>query len=42
LIRQFGSVRSIRAAGVEDIAAVEGVGPKVAERIHQYLKDHPA
>jgi len=42
LIRQFGSVRSIRAAGVEDIAAVEGVGPKVAARIHQYLKEHPA
>ncbi|TMJ10470.1 MAG: excinuclease ABC subunit UvrC [Bacillati bacterium ANGP1] len=42
LIRHFGSVRTIRAAGVEQIAAVEGVGPKVAGRIHQYLQDHPA
>ena len=42
LIRHFGSVRSIRAAGIDEIAAVEGVGPKVAGRIHQYLRDHPA
>ena len=42
LIRHFGSVRGIRAAGVEEIAAVEGIGPKVAARIHRYLQDHPA
>jgi excinuclease ABC subunit C len=41
LIRHFGSVRNIRAAGVEQIAAVEGVGAKVAERIHRYLQEHP-
>jgi len=42
LIRHFGSVRSVRAASVEEIAAVEGIGSKVAERIHRYLQDHPA
>jgi excinuclease ABC subunit C len=42
LIRHFGSVRNIRAAGVEQIAAVEGIGTKVAERIHRYLQEHPA
>ncbi|HLW59833.1 MAG TPA: excinuclease ABC subunit UvrC [bacterium] len=41
LIRHFGSVRAIRAASAEEIAAVEGIGPKVAERIHRYLEDHP-
>jgi excinuclease ABC subunit C len=42
LIRHFGSVRNIRAAGVDEIAAVEGIGTKVAQRIHQYLQEHPA
>jgi len=42
LIRHFGSVRTIRAASVEEIAAVEGIGPKVADRIHRYLQEHPA
>ena len=42
LIRHFGSVRTVRAASVEEIAAVEGIGSKVAERIHRYLQDHPA
>jgi hypothetical protein len=35
-------VRNIRAAGVDEIAAVEGIGTKVAQRIHQYLQEHPA
>ncbi|HEX2713466.1 MAG TPA: helix-hairpin-helix domain-containing protein, partial [Candidatus Acidoferrales bacterium] len=42
LIRHFGSVRNVRSATVEEIAAVEGIGPAVAARIHQYLADHPA
>ena len=42
LIRRFGSVRNVRAARVDEIAAVEGIGPKVAERISQYLQEHPA
>ncbi len=42
LIRHFGSVRNIRAARLEEIAVVDGIGPKVAERIYRYLQDHPA
>ncbi len=42
LIRHFGSVRHVRAASVEEIAAVEGIGPRVAERIYEYLQEHPA
>ncbi len=42
LIRHFGSARNVRAASVEEIAAVEGIGPAVAERIHRYLVEHPA
>ena len=39
LIRHFGSVRQIRQASVEEIAAV--IGPKLAERVAAYLRDHP-
>ncbi len=42
LIRHFGSVRTIRDASAEEIAAVDGIGPKVADRIHRYLQEHPA
>ena len=39
LIRHFGSVRAIRQAPVEQIAAV--VGPKTAEKVANYLREHP-
>jgi excinuclease ABC subunit C len=42
LIRHFGSVRNIRVASIEEIAAVEGIGAKVADRIHRHLQEHPA
>ncbi|HEV2357338.1 MAG TPA: excinuclease ABC subunit UvrC [bacterium] len=42
LIRHFGSVRNIRQADLEEIAAVEGIGGVQAARIHQYLREHPA
>ena len=41
LIRYFGSVRGIRAASAAEIAAVEGIGAVQAERIYQYLREHP-
>jgi excinuclease ABC subunit C len=37
LLRRFGSVRAMQEAPVEDLAAVGGVGPALAERIKQAL-----
>lgn len=39
LVRHFGSVAKLREAGVEEIAAVKGFGPKLAEAVHRGL--HP-
>ncbi|HVE86748.1 MAG TPA: helix-hairpin-helix domain-containing protein, partial [Myxococcales bacterium] len=39
LLRHFGSLKRVRQAGIEELAAVEGVGTAVAERIHGFL--HP-
>jgi excinuclease ABC subunit C len=40
LIREFGSVRRLREASEEEVAAV--VGPKAAARVLAYLKEHDA
>jgi excinuclease ABC subunit C len=37
LIREFGSVKKIREASVEQLAAVEGIGPALAEHIKATL-----
>ncbi len=37
LLRHFGSVRAIREASTEELAAVAGVGPALAERIKQAI-----
>ena len=37
LLRKFGSVAAVRRASVDEIAAVEGIGIKRAELIHEYL-----
>ncbi len=39
LIRRFGSVRAIRQAATEQIAEV--VGPKTAQKVADYLREHP-
>jgi len=39
LIRRFGSVRHVREATVEQIAEV--VGPKMAQKLVDYLHEHP-
>jgi len=39
LLRHFGSLKRVRQASIEELAAVEGVGAAVAERIHGFL--HP-
>ena len=40
LLRQFGSVNRLRKATVEQIAATEGIGPKLAEEVHRFLERH--
>lgn len=37
LLRQFGSVARIRQATVEELAAVPGIGPRLAQTIHTAL-----
>ncbi|KIH75626.1 Excinuclease ABC subunit C [Geoalkalibacter ferrihydriticus] len=39
LLSHFGSVRKLRQAGLEDIAAMPGLPRSVAEDLYQYLKD---
>lgn len=40
LLRRFGSVKRLRRASVEEIAATEGIGPKLAEEVHRFLQRH--
>ncbi|GGI95386.1 UvrABC system protein C [Saccharopolyspora subtropica] len=37
LLKHFGSVRRLRQAGVDEIAAVPGIGRRTAETVHQAL-----
>ena len=37
LLRAFGSVKRLRAASVDEIAAVPGFGPRMAETVHAAL-----
>ena len=39
LLRQFGGLRQLSRAGVEDIAAVEGINRPLAQRIYDALRD---
>ena len=38
LLRRFGSVNRLRKASVDQIAATEGIGPKLAEEVHRILQ----
>jgi excinuclease ABC subunit C len=40
LLRKFGSVNRLRKASAGEIAATEGIGPKLAEDIHRFLQRH--
>jgi excinuclease ABC subunit C len=40
LLRRFGSVNRLRKATVKQIAATEGIGPKLAGDVHRFLQRH--
>ena len=40
LLRKFGSVNRLRKASVDQIAATEGIGRKLAEEVHRFLQQH--
>ncbi len=40
LLRRFGSVSRLRKGSVEEIAATEGIGRKLAEEVHRFLQSH--
>jgi excinuclease ABC subunit C len=40
LLRRFGSVNRLRKATVEEIAATQGIGRKLAEEVHRFLQAH--
>lgn len=39
LLKEFGSVKKIRAAPVQDLAAVKGIGAALAQTVHSRLRD---
>jgi excinuclease ABC subunit C len=41
LLKHFGSLRKLRAAGVDEIAAVPGFGPRTAAAVHAALATLP-
>ncbi|PYL23425.1 MAG: excinuclease ABC subunit C, partial [Verrucomicrobia bacterium] len=40
LLQRFGSVNRLRRASVEEIAATDGIGRKLAEEVHRFLQRH--
>ncbi|AJT40854.1 excinuclease ABC subunit UvrC [Psychromicrobium lacuslunae] len=42
LLKHFGSVKKLRAASVQELTEVKGVGPVLGEAIHQALQDAQA
>jgi excinuclease ABC subunit C len=40
LLRKFGSVNRLRKASVEQIASTEGIGRRLAEEVHRFLRRH--
>ena len=42
LVKHFGSVKRIRAAGVEQLRTAPGIGPKLAQTIYDFFHPAPA
>jgi excinuclease ABC subunit C len=42
LLRHFGSLRKVKAADVEALQHVTGIGPRLAQTIHEALADRPS
>ena len=40
LLRKFGSVKRLRRASMEEIAATDGIGTKLAAGVHRFLQTH--
>jgi excinuclease ABC subunit C len=40
LLQRFGSVNRLRRASIDEIAATEGIGRKLAEEVHLFLQRH--
>jgi excinuclease ABC subunit C len=40
LLRKFGSVKRLRRASAEEIAATDGIGAKLAADVHRFLQAH--
>jgi excinuclease ABC subunit C len=40
LLRKFGSVKRLRRASVDEIAATNGIGTKLAADVHRFLQTH--
>ena len=40
LLRKFGSVKRLRRASAEEIAATDGIGTKLAADVHRFLQTH--
>jgi excinuclease ABC subunit C len=38
LLRHFGSLKKVKLASIEDLQAVEGIGPKLAATIHTWFR----
>jgi excinuclease ABC subunit C len=41
LLQHFGSLDALKRAKIEELKGVEGIGPKLAERLHSFLHRKP-
>jgi excinuclease ABC subunit C len=40
LLQHFGSLDKIRKASIEELSEVYGISGKIANTIHEYLREH--